>query len=120
MAFVDRYGAWGVVLGASEGLGEAYARGLASRGLNVVVAARRSDPLQRVSDDLTKQHGVEARAVVLDLAERGFLDMLRAATDDLDVGLVVYNGAAGYIGPFVDGADSLAAIVAVNCTGPLV
>ena len=41
MAFAEKYGPWGIVLGASEGLGEAYARGLAARGLNVVVAARR-------------------------------------------------------------------------------
>ena len=120
MTFADRYGPWGVVLGASEGLGEAYAHGLGSRGLNVVVAARRSEPLQHVADDIATQHGVEARAVPLDLAAPDFLDRLRAVTDDVAVGLVVYNGAAGYIGSFLDGADSIASIVAVNCTGPLV
>jgi uncharacterized protein len=119
MSFADRYGPWGVVLGASEGLGEAYARGLAVRGLNVVVAARRSEPLQRVADDIATQHGMETRAVPLDLAAPDFLDSLRAVTDELEVGLVVYNGAAGYIGSFLDGADSIASIVAVNCTGPL-
>jgi short-subunit dehydrogenase len=117
--FFERYGPWGVVLGASEGLGEAYARGLASRGLNVVVAARRSEPLQRVANDIATQHAVETRAVPLDLAAPDFLDALRAVTDELDVGIVVYNGAAGYVGSFLDGAGSIASIVAVNCTGPL-
>jgi short-subunit dehydrogenase len=120
MGFREKYGPWGVVLGASEGLGEAYARGLAARGLHVVVAARRSEPLQRVADDIATKHGVETRAVALDLAAPDFLDPLRAVTDELEVGLVVYNGAAGYIGSFLDGADSIASIIAVNCTGPLV
>src|SRR6266404_4331140 len=102
MGFAEKYGPWGVVLGASEGLGEAYARGLASRGLNVVVAARRSEPLRRVADDIAAQHGVETRAVPLDLASPDFLDPLRAVTDDMEVGLVVYNGAAAYIGSFLD------------------
>ncbi|MEY2454191.1 MAG: uncharacterized protein QOD92_3765 [Acidimicrobiaceae bacterium] len=120
MAFADKYGPWGIVLGASEGLGEAYARGLAARGLNVVVAARRQEPLERVAEAIAAEHKVETRAVALDLASSDFLDPLRAVTDELEVGLVVYNGAASYVGPFLDGADSFAAIVAVNCTGQLV
>ncbi|MEY2459761.1 MAG: uncharacterized protein QOG30_1591 [Acidimicrobiaceae bacterium] len=119
MAFAEKYGPWGVVLGASEGLGEAYAHGLAARGLNVVVAARRIEPLQRVADTVAEQHGVETRAVPLDLATADFLDRLRTVTDELEVGLVIYNGAAAYIGAFLEGADTIASIVAVNCTGPL-
>src|SRR5262249_54236305 len=112
MAFVDRYGPWAVVLGASEGLGEAYARGIAARGLNVVVAARRSELCEKVARDVAARHGVATRAVALDLAAAGFLDALRAATDDLEIGLVVYNGAAGYTGSFANqGAKSLQQIV---------
>jgi uncharacterized protein len=50
MDFVEQYGPWAVVLGASEGLGEAFAAGAAARGVNVVVAARRGDLLGRVAD----------------------------------------------------------------------
>src|SRR3954452_21405591 len=113
MGFAERYGSWAVVLGASEGLGEAYARGIASRGLNVVVAARRSEPLQRVADDIAAQLGTETRAVPLDLAAPASLDRLRGFTDELDVGLVVSTGAAGHSGSFLDGADAIASIVAV-------
>jgi short-subunit dehydrogenase len=38
----------------------------------------------------------------------------------LDVGVVIYNGAAGYVGPFLNGADAMQSIVAVNCLGPLI
>src|SRR4051812_36169231 len=120
VTFAERYGPWGVVLGASEGLGEAYARGLAQRGMNVVVAARRTGALQRVADDIAAANHVETSAVTLDLASPSFLDELRAVTDPIEVGFVVYNGASGYVGPLTNQADeSMHAIVAVNCTGPL-
>jgi len=116
---LDRYGPWAVVLGASEGLGEAYAHGIAERGLNVVVAARRAELCQKVARDIAARHGVATHAVTLDLAAANFLGMLRSVTDPLDVGLVVYNGAAGYTGPFKSqGVESLQRIVVVNCLGP--
>jgi uncharacterized protein len=117
--FLDRYGPWAVVLGASEGLGEAYAHGIAARGLNVVVAARRAELCQQVSGNIAARYRVATHAVTLDLAATNFLDKLRAVTDPLEVGLVVYNGAAEYTGPFKSqGVESLQRIVAVNCLGP--
>ena len=120
MEFADRYGPRAVVLGASEGLGAAYAAGLAQRGLNVVAAARRADQLRKVADGIARLHPVEVRPVTLDLAQPDFLETLRAATDTIDVGVVVYNGASAYVGSMTDqGVDSLRSIIAVNCTGPL-
>jgi len=68
MRFAERYGPWAVVLGASEGLGEAFARGVAARDVNVVVVARRSEPLQRVAADIGEHHGVGARPLAVELA----------------------------------------------------
>jgi uncharacterized protein len=118
--FADKYGPWAVVLGASEGLGEAFAYGVAARGVNVVVAARRAEPLQRVADAVANKAAVETRAVTLDLADPAFLDSLRRVTDGLDVGLVIYNGAGSYVGEFVDQSiESMQSIVSVNCVGPV-
>ncbi len=119
-SFSDRYGPWGIVLGASEGLGEAYARELAVRGLNVVVAARRAEALAEVARGLRADHGVEARPVVVDLSAPDCLDPLRAVTDDLDVGLVVFNATGSFVGEFLDeGAESARTQVAINVLAPL-
>lgn len=116
--FRNKYGPWAVVAGASEGLGAAFARALAGRGLNLVLLARREGALAEVAASLT---GVEVRIAALDLGAPDLAERLQAATAGLDVGLCVYNAAASHVGPFL--ARSLAekqAILDVNCRGPLV
>ena len=118
--FAPRYGPWGLVLGASEGLGAAYAHELARRGVHVVVAARRPAPLADVAAALHDEHGVDACPVTADLGAPDLLDRLRAVTDGLDVGVVIHNGTADFIGPFEDeGHDDALHQVAVNVTSVL-
>ena len=68
MTLMDRYGDWALVAGASEGLGEAWARGLAGAGLSVVLVARRQAPLEEVATRIRRDFAVEARVEVLDLS----------------------------------------------------
>ena len=67
--FAERYGPWAVVAGASEGVGKAFAWAMATRGINVVLLARRQNALDDVAAAIRADTGVEARAVALDLAE---------------------------------------------------
>ncbi|MGW3653000.1 SDR family NAD(P)-dependent oxidoreductase [Streptomyces sp. NPDC000878] len=86
-----KYGAWGIVAGGSDGVGAAFAHRMASRGMNVVLVARRLPVLQASADDIRARHGVEVRTVALDLSVSGALSQLERATADLEVGLFVYN-----------------------------
>ena len=43
---VKSFGPWGLVTGATDGIGRAYADVLASKGLNVVVVSRSEEKLQ--------------------------------------------------------------------------
>jgi short-subunit dehydrogenase len=121
MGFADSYGPRAVVLGASEGLGAAFAAGVAARGVNVVVAARRSDLLAQVAGAISNAHGVQTQTVTLDLAGPEFLEALQSATEGLEVGLAIYNATGVYTGEFEDQpVDSMKSMVAINCLGPLV
>ncbi len=119
--FAERYGPWAVVAGASEGLGEALARGCASRGLNVILIARRVELAQQIADDIAAAAGVQARALQADLADREDLDRVLADLADVDVGLLIYNAAFSVVGPFWNfDIDTHLKEIDVNVRGPLV
>jgi hypothetical protein len=67
--FRDRYGPWALVAGASEGLGAQFATQIAARGVNLVLLARRARELALLGDAVAAEHGVEVRALALDLAD---------------------------------------------------
>jgi hypothetical protein len=116
-----RYGPWAVVAGASVGLGEAFARCLAERDLNLLLIARRPDVLEQLATDLRARHGVEVRTLVADLGQPDLRAVLENAVAGLTVGLLVYNAAYSVIGPFVDHSlDEQLRVLDVNCRGPLV
>lgn len=119
-SFRARYGPWALVAGGSLGMGAAYSRQLAQKGLNVVLVAEAAEPLQTLARSLAAEHGVETRALVVDLGQPGILDGIAAATRDLDIGLIVYNAAHSVVGRFLNVAlDDKLRMLDVNCRGPL-
>ncbi len=116
-----RYGAWAVVAGASEGLGEAFARALAARGLHLVLLARRGDVLESLATGLRDQHRVEVHVHALDLARPSLAADLDRVVAGLDVGVAVYNAAFAPVGELVSRPlDDLLRAVDVNVRGPVV
>jgi len=119
--FVERYGPWALVAGASDGVGEAYARAMAERGLDVVLLARRQGALDAVAASIRADTGVEARAVAVDLTSDDAMATVREATGGLDIGMVMYcAGADPNYEPFLaNPVDVAVAMVQRNCVVPL-
>jgi len=100
--FAARYGSWAIVAGASEGLGAAYAEELAARGLNLILVARRVELLQSLASTLSKKYNVETKIIAIDLAASDAIEQIAENTNDLEIGLLIYNAAFSAIGPFLD------------------
>ena len=98
---IERFGPWALVTGASSGIGAEFALQLAQAGLNIVLAARREPLLHELGQELARRFGVKTRTVVVDLSEAESIGRLSAATDDLDIGLVVSNAGTGNPGSFL-------------------
>src|SRR5262249_19631722 len=119
-AFAWRYGPWAIVTGASSGIGAEFARALAERGVHLIVTARREALLESLAAELRAAHGVEVRAVALDLAQRDFIATLMKECAGLDVGLVVSNAGFGLKGEHHRlEAAALDAMLDVNCRAPM-
>jgi NAD(P)-dependent dehydrogenase (short-subunit alcohol dehydrogenase family) len=67
-----------LIVGAGEGIGRSCALALARDGADVVVAARRPEPLQRLADEVASAHGRQAIAVPADM---GDLEQCRALVE---------------------------------------
>jgi len=115
-----RYGEWAVVTGASDGIGEAFARELAGAGLNLVIVARRRDRLDVLASELEASHATQVRVLAIDLTHVESAERLVAETDDLDVGLLVAAAGFGSSGPLVEsGLAAELEMVDLNCRAVL-
>jgi uncharacterized protein len=120
MITAKQYGAWAFIAGGSEGVGAAFAHKLASVGINLVLAARRSEPLEKLGQEVRVKSGVEVRTLCLDLKRSDMLDRIREVTDDIEVGLLIFNAGEidSVMGPFLDRAlEDVIAAVQVTAIG---
>ena len=117
----ERYGEWALITGASAGIGEAFARALASEGMSCVLTARRDDRLRALASELEQQYHVATRVVAADLADVAGADQLLDAIQDLPIAVFINNAGFGYAGRFDKQETArLRDMVQVNCVVPVV
>ncbi len=119
MKFTERYGPWALIAGASEGIGAAFARALARRGVSLVLLARRLGPLEALAGEL-RALGVEVRTLAIDLGSESIESEVAEATKDLAVGLLVCNAAVSLVSPLTElESPDLERSINVNVRAPV-
>jgi uncharacterized protein len=92
-----------LVTGASAGIGHAFARGLAARGYDLIVTARRRHRLEELAARLRSEHGgIRVEIVVADLAEAAAPEDIarEVARLGMEVDVLVNNAGFGTHGRF--------------------
>lgn len=110
------YGPVALVTGASEGIGEAFARDLARRGYGLVLVARRREKLEALARDLTAAHGIMATVIAADLGKPDEVSRVILETQANRIGLLVAAAGFGTSGTFIDQpVEAELDMIDVNC-----
>jgi short-subunit dehydrogenase len=120
MDLKEKYGRTAMIAGASEGIGAAFAEYLAKEGIDLILIARRSQPLNQVADFLGNNYKVSVTCIKCDLSEENALLEIEGSLNGRDIDLLVYNAALSYIGPFIENTrENLSRAALVNMMTPM-
>lgn len=116
----QRYGNTALIAGASEGIGAAFAAFLAEEGMDLVLLARRLQPLQQLADSLEDKFKINILCIQCDLSEANATEEIENALNGREINLLVYNAALSYIGPFIKNSpENISLATRVNMITPL-
>lgn len=95
-SYADR---WALVTGASSGIGAEFARVLASRGMHLILTARRENLLKELAEELHTRHGTRTEIIVHDLSQVGGSKWLfdEVQKKGIAVELLINNAGFGHV-----------------------
>jgi short-subunit dehydrogenase len=85
-----------LITGASSGLGLEFADLLAAQKVNLVLAARRKEPMEKLASDLRRKYGVDVLVEAIDLSLPGAAGRLKGSLDAGSVTIDILLNNAGY------------------------
>ncbi len=94
MSLAAKYGPWALIAGASEGLGVSFAEQLAAAGINLILIARNAEKLDELAGTIADRHAVQVRTAAIDLTTDDVVELVATASDDVEVGFLLYNAGA--------------------------
>ena len=95
---------WALVTGASSGFGVQFASLLAERKANLVLVARRTEPMERLAEELRQRHFVQVIVEGMNLSRAGVGAELKSRLDarGIPIDILVNNAGYGLYGAFLD------------------
>lgn len=88
-----------LITGASAGLGKEFARQLAANGKDLVLVARRIEPMEELANQLREQHGADVNIIQADLSDPAAPAAIHAETVSRGLVIDTLINNAGSAGP---------------------
>lgn len=115
----EKFGSWAVVTGSTDGIGKAYAKELATRGINLVLISRTLEKLEKTRNEILVEYPtIEVKVIVADFSKgREIFEKLPEQLKDIPVGILVNNVGMMYDYPMYVGEvpeDTLWSMINVN------
>lgn len=93
-------GSWALITGATDGIGKAYAKALAKKGLNVVLVSRTLSKLEDVAKEIESESKVQTKVITADFtAGPEIYESIAKQTSGLEIGVLVNNVGMSYSNP---------------------
>jgi len=105
-SFVEKYGEWAVITGATDGIGKQYAMELAHKRLNICLVSRTESKLISTAKELEDKYVVRTKWIVADLGQgKAAVDHIIKEIGNLPVGILINN--AGLMYEFPDNFENV-------------
>lgn len=98
--FKEKYGPWALITGATSGIGEEIAKEIASRGINIVLVARKTDELELKSSALKTKYNINTKTISADLSTNEGIEIIKSSTNELSIGLLAISAGLEVNGAF--------------------
>jgi len=88
---VKKLGEWALVTGSTDGIGKAYAKALAKKGLNILLVSRSPSKLQNVAAEIENERKVQVKTVQIDFSgdDKEYVAKLQREIEGLEIGVLV-------------------------------
>ncbi|KAK0163879.1 hypothetical protein PV328_002565 [Microctonus aethiopoides] len=115
----NQFGEWAVVTGSTDGIGRAYAKELATRGINLVLISRNIDRLEKTREEIIEINStIQVKIIAADFSKgRSVINEIEKQLKDIPVGILVNNVGKQYTYPMYVGEvpeDEMWDIINVN------
>lgn len=100
--FIEKYGTWALITGASSGIGKALALKAASQGLDIILVARGREKLEETAKDIQERFSVQVKSIAVDISTEAGINYLMEETQADAIGFLILSAGVESDGPFID------------------